>query len=89
MKAKHYIGMSGMSGCLPDYSSGACESEQEAIESVVFIFDTFEDTETEALEKALKTEGIYYFENPRDAGADYAEVVECNCDNPQDHGEDI
>ena len=76
----HYIAMSGSYGCLPDYCS-CCVSVAEAVDSLSDLFELEEEAEGE-LRSAL------YIDLTRDHGAQYAEVVECNCLFPFEHSEE-
>lgn len=72
---KHWHAMNGSSGCMPD-SNTVHSSKESAIESIKDLFGT--DGAKFHMAAWLRTTGIYYFSNPREAGADYAEVSECH-----------
>lgn len=77
--AKHYISMSGDHGCLPDH----CEvypNKTGAIDDLVALFD-----DVRGVKSNLAKYGIV--ELPRHAGAEYAEVITCNCPAPWEHSE--
>lgn len=75
--AKHYIAMSGSSGCLPDF----CEPFQKRKEAVDALGDLHEMTRKE--KEALRSSGYVTLT----VGADYAEVKECQCVTPGIHTE--
>lgn len=74
----HYHAMNGSSGCMPD-NNVPCETEQAAID---FLCNLFEDCvfpeELTTMREELTQNGIYHFNSPEEAGADYAEVTECD-----------
>lgn len=77
--AKHWHAMNGSSGCIPD-NNETHSSKMSAIQSLCSLFDNERGMYT-----ALKNTHIYYFDNPRDAGADYAEICECHEDGCEDY----
>jgi hypothetical protein len=92
----HYIYGSGMVGCLYDNGPHYAATLEDAIDGALFAFDDLETSEehpnSDALvnaEKDLRADGIHYFPASvrRDAGADYIEISECDCDDPSEHGE--
>ena len=74
----HYIAMSGTHGCLPDY----CHTYDTIDEAVDALMDLHE------LDETLRTEFIEYQYIELTYGAEYAEVVECDCDDPDCHNDD-
>jgi hypothetical protein len=82
---KHYAYGSGMSGCLFDCGPNFCETEEQAIEGALFIFDNLSDEELSAARENLKNDGIHYFSDALEAGAQYVQVSECNGPMPEDN----
>ena len=78
---RHFIAMSGSHGCLPDFVQGYV-TKREAVDSLA---DMFELGRTR---KAALSHDSYLELSPGRNGADYCEVVECNCAKPWEHGED-
>lgn len=78
MGQKHYIAGSGSYGCLYDCCT-VHETESEAISALMERFELTGKRWASLLSEAA------YADLPRDAGADYCEIVECNCDNPSQH----
>ncbi len=75
----HYHAMSGLHGCLPDFSS-VCETEKQAVECLADLFELGRDRRRE-LARNLTLELV----NRRD-GAEYCEIVECSetdCDTEE------
>ncbi len=66
----HYHAMSGLHGCMPDYST-VCETKKDAVESLADLFELGRDRRRE-LARNLSLE----LTNRRD-GAEYCEIVEC------------
>lgn len=83
----HYIAMSGLCGCTPDYCQLA-ESKAEALDSLLVLFS---EAMTESRERRFVDElvdvGIAGLQDVDGAGADYAEIVECDCKDPSVHTE--
>jgi hypothetical protein len=86
---KHWVYGSGMFGCLYDYGPNVAESRDDAIDALVGLFgeDLTGDEEAD-MRRALEEHGQYRFERPQEAGAQYAELEECDCDSPRDHDPD-
>lgn len=82
---KHYVYGSGMSGCLFDNGPNFCETEEQAIESALFIFDSLSEEELSEARENLKNTGIHYFNDALEAGAQYVQVSECNGPMPEDN----
>ena len=84
---KHWISGSGMFGCLYDNGPNVCETKDQAIEGLLFIFeDSLSEDELSEMKHNLAVNGRYVFENPLEAGAQYAQISEC--DGPCDHSID-
>lgn len=83
----HWIAMGGFHGCLPDFCT-ACSTKEAAIETLVDLLAYEEDSPTEEeVRDALNEFEIATFER-YPVTADYAEIRECNCDNPSVHCDD-
>lgn len=81
----HYIAMSGMRGCLPDYCC-SLESVEDAVESLAELFgDSLTEEQEQAFRRELSHGRFHEFADPAEAGAQYAEITECDCPNPEDH----
>ena len=76
---KHYIAMSGSYGCLPDRSE-VYDNYFDAIGDLKELFEL--DGAQHVLLKAR-----HYIDLPAGSGADYAEIVHCDCDNPAIHSD--
>lgn len=70
----HYVYGSGMIGCLYDNGPNFCETVDQAIESLLFVFDELDEEEVVELKENLKNVGLHYFKNPSETGAHY-----CDC----------
>lgn len=70
----HYTYGSGSPGCLYDYGPELAETVEQAIESFKQVFSGLRSRELTLMAHALRTEGIYYFRHPSEAGAQYCEV---------------
>ena len=79
--ATHYIGMSGIHGCLPNFRTDACEFASEAAASLADLHELGRNR------ARTLTRHRYLEMNLRRDGAEYAEIVECDCDHPKDHSE--
>ena len=73
-----------MVGCLYDNGPHVADEHDAAVNDLCETFIDLEEAELLALRDALEKHGIYHFESPGDAGADYAEITECDCEEP-DH----
>jgi hypothetical protein len=82
----HYIAMSGMHGCLPDWRWLAAD-ERDAVEASVDMFSDLLTAETEGAFRRALADGGYASLAGTDAGADYVEIVSCDCDDPSQHEE--
>lgn len=71
----HYVFGSGMVGCLYDYGPEFCESIEDAIASLDNVFgDSISEEESESMARNLREQGIHFFADRCQAGADYCEV---------------
>jgi len=78
----HFIAMAGLRGYLPNY----CEvfpSGQAALESLIDLHEL----ETDWNRRAELTSDWFVDLDIHEHGNEYAEIVECNCPNPQEHSE--
>ena len=75
---KHYIALSGMCGCLADCCM-VFTDRNDAIGSILFVHD-LEDCDQ--CVKDLEQNGIIECPN---SGADYIEIIECECECPWVH----
>ena len=81
----HYVYGSGMSGYLYDNGPYTAQTLDDAIESVLFPFqDVVRPRELILARHALRTDGIYYFRHPGEAGAHYCDVSKEHEPLPQD-----
>lgn len=76
---KHYIGMNGSFGCLPDYCA-SYDSRQDAIADLTVNLDL-----TDEQIDALRCNGIVGC--TPDQGAAYASITTCNCGEPEVHND--
>lgn len=61
--------MNGSIGCIPD-NNEVCYTIKDALEVAAFLFNNIE----ERFITDLRINRIHYFNNPREAGADYIEI---------------
>lgn len=76
---KHYIAMNGSYGCIPD----ACyvlKTRKDAVDTMIDQFDL-----SRAKARELRQRGSLSFGSG--FGADYCEVLECDCAEPWIHDE--
>lgn len=78
---RHWVGMNGSSGCLPD-SCNSYPTKRDAAEGVAATFP-----EVRGVKTALLRDGFYAFGAPDRAGADYASIEPCNCATPDCHND--
>ena len=84
----HYIYGSGMSDCLYDYGPYYARTVDDAVRALVDTFDgVIPRADIHRMAGDLRVQRIHYFTNPRQAGADYAEITECRCAHPEYHEE--
>lgn len=74
--AKHWIGMAGLHGCMPNYTA-SYETKRAAAEGLAAMHDR-------SIVTALMRDDSVELNLERD-GNEYAEIVECSCDRPEDH----
>ena len=79
----HFIAMSGSYGCLPDNVT-VFERKSEAVNHII---NTFELALYGRKADDLRKTG--YTDLGGDYGADYAEIVKCNCSNSGIHEEEV
>jgi len=77
-KEKHYIGMAGLHGCLPNYC-GVYDCVSDAADGLADIHELGKNRR-----KALYQNG-YLELNLRRDGNEYCEIVDCDCDTPEIH----
>jgi hypothetical protein len=77
---KHYIGMNGSYGCLPD-SCDVYESHEDAVQSLADLLELTDDQITE-----LRTG---HTDCTHEQGAAYASVDECICQHPWEHSNSV
>ena len=77
----HYIAMAGLHGYMPQYCE-VYESKRDAADALI---DLHEADESEHLTELLKYN--YTDLELSEHGNEYAEIVECYCDDPQEHSE--
>ena len=77
----HYIACGGMHGCMTNFSY-TCDSYDGAIDVIVSIHELGKRRAAE-----LRRDGYIELNLHRD-GNEYAEVIECECDNPDEHSDD-
>lgn len=79
--AAHFIAMSGTHGCIPDYCAthDSAEAAAEALGCV-------HDLSTRDVRRLGNT-GYLELDGP-ETGAEYAEIVGCNCATPEVHNDD-
>ena len=74
----HYIGMAGLHGCLPNYCA-AYDTYDDAVESLADLHEL-------GKRRATKLRRDAYLElNLRRDGNEYAEITECDCNDPSIH----
>ncbi len=87
----HYRYGSGMIGCLYDGDGPEfCSDIEDAIDSLVWRFEDYlseNSSETDEMTENLRTNGIHYFGNPSEAGADYCEISKMNGPCPEESDE--
>ena len=77
---KHWIGMAGIHGYLPA-TCDVYESPKQAADSLADLHDLGKRRRAE-----LRRD--FYIElNIHRDGNEYAEITECNCDNPNEHSD--
>lgn len=74
MSKHHWHAMNGSSGCMPD-NNEVHTSKASAVRSLCDLFYN-----ERGLYTALMTSGLFHFPNPREVGAEIAEVCRCTED---------
>ena len=78
---RHYIGMAGLHGCLPQ-TCARYESAQDAAQGLANIHDLGRNRR-----RALARD-MYLELNLHRDGNEYAEIVECDCSDPDCHNDE-
>lgn len=79
----HFIAMSGLHGCLPD-NCATYDSRADAAQSLIDLFELNPARKADYdIEFSIRDAG--YAELRAEHGAQYCEIVECNCDHPENH----
>lgn len=80
MKKVHYIGMAGLHGCLP----ATCD----VYDSVKSAAESLADLHELSKRKASELKKYRYLElDFHKHGNEYAEIVDCDCDDPESHSD--
>ena len=77
---KHYIACAGLLGYMTNYCQYH-ESYDNAVEDLVVLHELGKNRARE-----LKRDGYLELNLQRD-GNEYCEVIECECDNPEEHSD--
>ena len=77
---RHYIAMAGLLGYLPIYCD-VFQTYEDAVDSLACIHELGRDRT-----RSLKRDGWLDLNLARD-GNEYCEIIDCDCDTPQDHSE--
>lgn len=80
MARKHYIGMAGLHGCLPQ-TCDVYATYKSAVESLASLHELGKKRTRE-----LSRDGYLELNLHRD-GNEYCEVTECTCSNPREHSD--
>jgi len=76
----HYIAMAGLHGYMPQYcASFPCH--KDASDSLVQLHELDRNHELDLIRDS------YTELNLKDHGNEYAEIIECDCDSPNDHND--
>ena len=78
--SKHFIAMAGIHGCMPNYCA-SCDTYHDAVDSLISLHDLGRKRA-----KELRADGYIELNMQRD-GNEYAEITECDCDNPAQHND--
>jgi hypothetical protein len=84
----HYIEMSGDHGCLPDHCDVSL-TLKGAIDSLGALFDDVLTDSGRHLGVRNQLKLYRHCELPRGAGAEYCEIVECDCTEPWVHSDSM
>jgi len=76
----HYIGMSGLRGCLPDQCA-SYDTIKDAAESISQLFDLGRGDVRRLVNTGWLDLDIHK------GGAEYAEIIGCECAHPEDHND--
>lgn len=76
----HYIAMAGLHGCLPQ-TSESYDNYDDAVESMASLHELGRNRT-----RQLKKDGYIELNLHRD-GNEYAEIVECDCNDPESHND--
>ena len=79
---KHYIGMAGLHGCLPQYCE-VYDTYEEAAEGLAFLHELGRDRI-----RRLRMDGYLELNLHRD-GNEYCEITECECSTPEIHSDSL
>jgi hypothetical protein len=79
----HFTAMSGSYGCIPDNIAAF----EKRIDAVYYLIDLFELPVNGSKADDLRKTG--YTDLGRDFGADYAEIVKCNCGHIEVHNDEV
>jgi hypothetical protein len=80
---KHYIGMAGLRGCIPNY----CEVYPDRKSAIESLADLHELGQHSKFRQELRQTGTSYL-NLHTHGNEYMEIVDCDCNTPWEHSED-
>ena len=80
MSDKHFIGMAGLHGCLPQ-TCDVYDSIRDAADSLASIHDLGKRR------TAMLRRDLYLELNLHRDGNEYAEIEECNCGDPSRHSD--
>lgn len=86
MGSKHYIGLGGDHGYMPDYSTGACDTLKAAVDALCALYGLGERRERR-LRRDLTLELGWDIVTAAPFGAEYCEIQKCSCDTPEVHGD--
>ena len=78
--ATHYVAMAGEYGCLPNF----CEGFETLSDASAILADIHELGQNRG--RALTRDRYIDLDLQRD-GAEYAEIIECVCNHPDDHND--
>lgn len=80
---KHYIAMAGLHGCMPNYCA-SFETKRAAIESLIELHDL---ARFGRVYRELRSSVGYAELDLAKDGNEYAEIVVCECDDPEQHND--
>jgi len=76
----HYIAMSGIHGCLPQYCASH-STIRDAVEDLATLHEIGKNRQ-----RTLRHDLYLELNSERD-GAEYCEIAECDCDDPDCHND--